>query len=85
MSFSKYWVRQTKGFMGEFYLLKKSGGRVALSTGFGIGAPVVAGLTDEFAALGVRQFALIGMAGGLQDLFQREYLILSTGSFAAKV
>lgn len=76
----KYWVRQIKGFMGEFYLLKKSGGRMALSTGFGIGAPVVAGLTDEFAALGVRQFALIGMAGGLQESLSAGSLILSTGS-----
>ncbi len=76
----KYSAKQIKGFLGEFYLLKKSNGQVALSTGFGIGAPVIAGLTDEFAALGVKQFALIGMAGGLQPEHKTGSLILSTGA-----
>ena len=76
----KYWVSQIKGFLGGFYLLKKSKGRIAFSTGFGIGAPVVAGLTDEFVALGVRRFALIGMAGGLQENLSAGSLILSTGA-----
>jgi len=67
-------TKRIKGFLGEFYLFKRTNGQIALSTGFGIGAPVIAGLTDEFAALGVKQFILIGMAGGLQ----RE---LGTGSF----
>lgn len=62
----RYPTRRIKGFLGEFYLLKRPNGQVALSTGFGIGAPVIAALTDEFVALGVRQFALIGIAGGLQ-------------------
>ncbi|HET9905218.1 MAG TPA: nucleoside phosphorylase, partial [Anaerolineales bacterium] len=43
-----------------------TGGEVAISTGFGIGAPVVASLADQFVALGVQQFAIVGMAGGLQ-------------------
>jgi purine-nucleoside phosphorylase len=76
----KYAARRVKGFLGEFYLMKKSGGRIGLSTGFGIGAPVVAGLTDEFAALGVKQFALIGMAGGLQEHLSAGGLVLSTGA-----
>lgn len=59
-------ARRIKGFLGDFYLLKRTDGKIALSTGFGIGAPVVAALTDQFAALGVKQFALIGMAGALQ-------------------
>jgi uridine phosphorylase len=66
-------TKRIRGFLGEFYLLKRTGGQIALSTGFGIGAPVIAALTDEFAALGVKQFALIGLAGGLQPE-------LSTGS-----
>jgi uridine phosphorylase len=66
--------------MGEFYLLKHSKGTIALSTGFGIGAPVVAGLTDEFVSLGVRQFALIGMAGGLQPDLKTGSLVVSTGA-----
>ncbi|HKY55955.1 MAG TPA: hypothetical protein VJM08_16690, partial [Anaerolineales bacterium] len=58
----RYSTRQIKGFLGEFYLLKRTDGQVALSTGFGIGAPVIAALADEFAELGVKQFVLIGIA-----------------------
>jgi uridine phosphorylase len=76
----KYSVRRIKGFLGEFYLLKKTNGQIAISTGFGIGAPVIAGLTDEFVALGVRQFGLIGMAGGLQENVSEGSIILSTGA-----
>lgn len=76
----KYWTRKIKGFLGEFHLLKKFGGKIALSTGFGIGAPVVAGLADEFAALGVKQFVLIGMAGGLQENLSAGSMVVSTGA-----
>ena len=76
----KYSVKKIKGFLGEFYLLKKTGGKIALSTGFGIGAPVIAGLTDEFAALGVRRVGLIGLAGGLQSDLRTGSIILSDGA-----
>lgn len=76
----KYSTKQIKGFLGEFYLLKRTKGVVAVSTGFGIGSPVIAGLTDEFAALGVKQFALIGMAGGLQENFSAGDIVISTGA-----
>jgi len=76
----KYSVRQVKGFLGEFYLLKKFKGEIAISTGFGIGAPVIAGLTDEFSALGVRQFGLVGMAGALQENLSAGSLVISTGA-----
>lgn len=76
----RHFVKKVRGFLGEFYLLRKFGGRIALSTGFGIGAPVVAGLTDEFAAMGVRRFCLIGMAGGLQDSLSAGSIVLSTGA-----
>ena len=70
-------ARQIKGFLGQFYLLKRPNGRIALSTGFGIGAPVIAALTDEFAALGVQQFVLIGLAGGLQPELKMGSLVIS--------
>lgn len=73
----RYSTKRIKGFLGEFYLLKRTNGRIAVSTGFGIGAPVVAGLTDEFAALGVKQFVLIGMAGGLQPELNTGSLVVS--------
>jgi uridine phosphorylase len=76
----RYSTKQVKGFLGEFYLLKKFKGEIALSTGFGIGSPVVAGLADEFAALGVKHLALVGMAGGLQEDLSAGSLILSTGA-----
>lgn len=73
-------TKRIRGFMGEFFLLRRSQGLIALSAGFGIGAPVIAGLTDEFAALGVRQFILIGMAGGLQPELTTGSLVLSTSA-----
>ena len=73
-------TRQIKGFLGEFYLLKRSNGRIALSTGFGIGAPGIAALADEFAALGVQQFVLIGLAGGLQPELKMGSLVISTSA-----
>lgn len=76
----RFFVKKVRGFLGEFYLLRKFGGRIAVSTGFGIGAPVVAGLADEFAALGVRQMGLIGLAGGLQDSLTTGDMVLSTGA-----
>jgi len=76
----KHSTKQVKGFLGEFYLLKRTRGEIALSTGFGIGAPAIAGLADEFSALGVKQFALIGMAGGLQPNLQTGSLVISTGA-----
>jgi uridine phosphorylase len=73
-------TKRIKGFLGEFHLLKRTNGHIALSTGFGIGAPVIAGLTDEFAALGVKQFILIGMAGGLQPELTTGSLVISTSA-----
>ena len=70
-------TRQITGFLGQFYLLKRSNGRIALSTGFGIGAPGIAALTDEFAALGVQQFVLVGLAGGLHSELKTGSLVIS--------
>jgi uridine phosphorylase len=73
-------TRRITGFLGDLYLLKRTGGQLAISTNFGIGAPAIAGLTDEFAALGVRQFALIGLAGGLQPELRAGSLVISTNA-----
>ena len=72
--------KRIKGFLGEFYLLKRTHGQIALSTGFGIGAPAIASLTDEFAALGVTQFVLIGLAGGLQPELTAGSLVIAAGA-----
>lgn len=76
----KHSVKQIKGFLGEFYLLKRTNGQIALSTNFGIGSPAIGGLTDEFAALGVKQFVLIGLAGGLQPELTTGSLVISTSA-----
>ena len=72
----RYSARRIKGFLGDFYLLKRTGGQIAVSNGFGIGGPAVAALTDQFAALGVKQFALIGMAGALQPELKPGSLVI---------
>ena len=56
-----------KGFHGEAYLLAKTKNRVAAAGKFGVGAPVIGVLVEEFAAWGVAQFVLMGAAGGLQS------------------
>jgi uridine phosphorylase len=58
-------VTPAGGFAGEFALLADTGGRIGLSGNFGIGAPVVTILLEEFAAFGVRRFVSIGTAGAL--------------------
>jgi uridine phosphorylase len=73
-------LKPSEFLAGEFYLLKPTNGQIALSTGFGIGAPVIAGLTDEFVALGIQQFVLIGMAGGLQPELTTGSLVISTSA-----
>ena len=73
-------TKRINGFLGEFHLLKRTNGQIALSTGFGIGAPVIAGLADEFVALGIQQFVLIGMAGGLQPELNTGSLVISTNA-----
>jgi uridine phosphorylase len=70
-------TKRIEGFLGEFHLLKRASGQIALSSGFGIGAPVIAGLADEFAALGVKQFVSIGMAGGLQPELTTGSLVIA--------
>jgi uridine phosphorylase len=76
----RYSAKRIKGFLGDFHLLKRTGGQIAISTNFGIGAPVIAGLTDEFAALGVQQFALIGLAGGLQPDMNTGSLVIAASA-----
>ena len=76
----RYASKQVSGFLGELHLLKSLKGKVAISTNFGIGAPVIGALTDEFVALGVRQFILIGMAGGLQPDLMPGSLVVASGA-----
>jgi uridine phosphorylase len=59
-------LKRIGSLMGDLYLLKKSRGKVGVLTNFGIGAPLIAALTEELVAWGVRRFISMSWAGGLQ-------------------
>lgn len=58
--------RRVGKLMGDLYLMKKSGGKTAVLTNFGIGAPLVASLAEELIALGAQRLVSMAWAGGLQ-------------------
>lgn len=60
-----YRGRKQSGFMGEFFLLKRTQDEVGAAGNFGIGAPVTAVLLEELAAFGVNHFISVGIAGGI--------------------
>lgn len=62
----KYSAKRVTGFLGDFYLLKKTNGRIGVMGNFGIGAPVVANLAEELVAWGTQRIVILSLAGGLQ-------------------
>lgn len=68
--------RQVEGFLGETYLLGKTRNRMAVAGQFGVGAPVIGVLVEEFAAWGVAEFIWLGIAGGLQPSLNCSDLVL---------
>ena len=59
-------VQKLGKVMGDFYLVKSTRGRVGVLSDFGIGAPVVASLTEEMIAWGVKRFVILSWGGALQ-------------------
>ena len=59
-------VQKLGKVMGDFYLVKSTRGRVGVLSNFGIGAPVVASLTEEMIAWGVKRFIILSWGGALQ-------------------
>jgi uridine phosphorylase len=51
---------------GDLLSLKETDGRVCVLTNFGLGAPQMAGLAEEFIAWGAKRLVSISMCGGLQ-------------------
>lgn len=51
---------------GDLLALKESDGRVCVLTNFGLGAPLMAGLAEEFIAWGALRLVSISMSGSLQ-------------------
>lgn len=70
--------KRVDGFLGETYLLRKTGGRLAITGNFGVGAPVTAVLLEDYAAYGVRRFVSIGVAGCLHPSLSPGDLFLPT-------
>ncbi|MAU00159.1 MAG: purine-nucleoside phosphorylase [Anaerolineaceae bacterium] len=68
--------KRVDDFFGEVYLLGKTKNRVAVAGQFGVGAPVVGVLVEEFAAWGVAEFVWLGIAGGLQPSLNCGDLVL---------
>ena len=59
-------IRKVRGFYGETYLLEEVKDQIALIGKFGVGAPAVVLLMEEFISFGVRKFLSIGETGSLQ-------------------
>jgi uridine phosphorylase len=72
----KYSSKRVAGFLGDLYLLKKTGGKVAVFGNFGIGAPVVANLAEEMIAWGAKHLVILSLAGGLQPDLQPGNIVI---------
>ncbi len=59
-------LRHVGRIMADLYLLKKTKGRVAVLTNLGEGAPMIAALTEELIAFGVKRIVSFVWGGGLQ-------------------
>jgi uridine phosphorylase len=81
-----YRGKPMRGFSGDLYLLRNGAANVAALGNFGLGAPATVSLVEELAAFGVRRFASIGVAGGLQpdlrsgDVVVCDYAIRDEGA-----
>jgi uridine phosphorylase len=59
-------VQKVGRVMGDFYLVKRTRGRVGVLSNFGIGAPVVVSLAEEMIAFGVKRLIILSWGGALQ-------------------
>jgi len=59
-------LRRVGRLMGDLYLLRRSRGKVAVLTNFGIGSPQMASLAEELIAWGAARLVTLSMAGGIQ-------------------
>lgn len=59
-------VQKVGKVMGDFYLVRSTRGRVGVLSNFGIGAPMVASLTEEMIAWGIKRFIILSWGGALQ-------------------
>ncbi len=62
----KFPYRKIGRLNGDLYSLKKTEGKVAVLTNFGLGSPLMAGLAEELIAWGVQRLISLSMCGALQ-------------------
>lgn len=70
-------IRKVGKVMGDFYLVKSTRGRVGVLSNFGIGAPVLASLTEEMIAWGVKRFVILSWGGALQASLNTADIVLA--------
>jgi uridine phosphorylase len=76
-------ARAIDDYPGRWYrlmLIERGGVEVGVVGDFGIGAPVAAMVLEELAALGVRRFLSVGVAGGLRADAAFGQLVLCTAA-----
>jgi uridine phosphorylase len=59
-------IRRVGKMMADLYVVQKTHGRVAVLTNLGEGAPMIAALTEELIAFGVKRIISMVWGGGLQ-------------------
>ena len=62
----KHPFRRAGHYLGDLYVLKNPKRKIAVMANFGFGAPVVAALVEELAALGANRIVSLSLAGSLQ-------------------
>ena len=73
-------IKRLGRLMGDLYGVRSTDGRVAVLTGFGLGAPIVAAQAEELIALGARRLVSIALAGGLQPDLPPGSIVVATGA-----
>ncbi len=72
----KYPSQKVSGFLGDLYLIKRTGGKVAVLGNFGIGAPAITSIGDELMAWGLERLVILSLAGGLQSELSSGSLVI---------
>jgi uridine phosphorylase len=73
-------LRRAGRLLGPLYVVRSTGERVGVLTGFGMGAPVMAAEAEELIALGARRLIAFGPAGGLQRELPAGTVVVATGA-----
>ncbi len=73
-------IKRVGRLMGELYSVRSTGGKVAVLTDFGLGAPIVAAQAEELIAMGATRLVSIALAGGLQPDLPPGSVVVATGA-----